>query len=172
MRSEKNKKLKQKIVTIVILGLTFGSIVFLVYSTYLWVNTVNLYYNLQDDITINEVQIFEQKGNQNMNVTLTIQNKLLGSHIKLYIAFKGIINGKTTIPLEDPYKGLPSGAFKTIIIPQQSASTVKFNFPLPEDCPKIEGPELKLIIRILASTILNEEQPQSFNIVKSAWLQR
>jgi len=172
MKNEEKNKLYQKIMTTIILGTTFGSIIFLGYSTYLWINTVNLYRNLQYDITISEVQIFEKLGNQIMNVTITVQNRLLGSHIKLYMAFKGIINEETTISLEDPYKGLPSGAFKTVIIPQHSATMVKFCFPLPEDFPKIEGPvELKLIIRILASTILNEEQPQSFTIVKSALLQ-
>ncbi|MEM1589130.1 MAG: hypothetical protein QW175_01765 [Candidatus Bathyarchaeia archaeon] len=170
MEGRKGKKNKRNSVIIaILLGLTIGSSIFVGYSTFLWISVAQFYHNLQSSITINEVQIAAKNESYLMNVTVSIRNELAYSHVNMYIALEKIIIHNNIISLDDPYEGLPPSAFTRVKVPQQSNVSVKFSLTLPKNFPKIEDSvEMKFVIRVLATTIINEGQPQTAIIIKSA----
>lgn len=166
-----NQKMKEKMLTVIFLGLTLGSTAFLGYTTFLWISIERFYFNLENDLNINQVKITTSNGNRLMNVTITIRNELACSHVNIYIAIEQIIVNGNRISLIDYYRGPLPGTFTRIKIPQLTNASVKLIFTIPESFPRIENQtELNFVMKIIASTILNEDQPQTIRVIKSARL--
>jgi hypothetical protein len=162
------KAQSKKALLLIFLGLTVGLAAFLCYTIYVWIGVGNLLRSLDDNTTIDNMEISTQNNTTSMNATITITNCFAGSYIKIYIAIKALtINGKTPISLYDLYEGQLPGTFGNIYISPLSNASIKLSFNLPSDSLKTEDLQnLTLNIRILATTVVNEGRPQTIDFEK------
>jgi len=153
------------------LGLTIGLIIFLGYTTQVWTSVGTLFDGLDENTTIDNIEISTQNNTTAMNVTITITNPMLFSHINTYIAIKSLIIDNELIPLEDYYEGQLPGTFGNLHAPPNSKATKKFDFKLPQNPSTQEYQSITLNIRFLVTTVVNEGSPQTIEFSKQYQLQ-
>jgi hypothetical protein len=161
------KEKTEKASILIFLGATIVLATFLGYTTYIWISVGTLFNTMDQNTTIDNVQISTQNNSTFMNVTIAIKNPLAFSHINVYIALKSLILGDESISLTNYYKGQLPGTFGNLYIPSNSKATIKLGFELPQNSSSaLEAQSITLIIRILATTAVNEGSPQTIDFAK------
>jgi hypothetical protein len=166
-----NRKIKTA-PTLIFLGLTIGSIIFLGYTTHVWISVGTFFNSLDENTKIDNIEISKQNNTTAMNVTITITNPMIFSYINTYIAIKSLIIDDKLISLEDYYEGQLPGTFGNLHAPANSKATKNFNFKLSQNLSSIqEYQSIKLNIHLLGTTIVNEGKPQTIDFSKQYQLQ-
>jgi hypothetical protein len=166
------KEKMEKAPILIFLGLTIGLTTFLGYTTYVWISVGTLFNTLDQNTTIDNIQISTQNNSTSMNVTITITNPLVFSYVNTYISIESLITDNKSISLEDYYKGQLPGTFGNLHIPPNSKTTIKLGFKLPQNSSSIqESRSITLNIRLLATTAVNEGSPQTIDFAKQYQLQ-
>lgn len=160
------KTKREKTLLLVFLGLTVALGSLLSYTMYLYIGVAGLFADLGENLTVEKIEMYTRDSSKQMSVTITVFNSFAGSYLKVYIAIKELRIGEKAIAL---YSGAVQfdGTFTYLNVPSLSNGTAKLSFDVssfsisPQDLQN-----LRVRIRLLATTVVNEGAPLSMDFVK------
>lgn len=161
------KIMKEKAL-LIFLATTIALAVFLSYTVYVWLGVAVLFYNFDENLAIDNVEVSAGENSQLMSMTMTITNSFVGSFLDLYVAVRALYINNTQILLFSGSQQFP-GTFASVELPPLSSKSldVSFSFSSDSSFPQdITDQQMIFSIRILAKTVVNEN-PMTINLIKS-----
>jgi hypothetical protein len=127
----------------------------------------SLFYNFDQNLAINNVEVSAGENPRLISMTMTVTNSFAGSFIDLYVAVRALYINNTQVLFFSGSQQFP-GTFGSVqLAPLSSKSlAVSFSFSADSSFPQdITGQQMIFSIRVLAKTVVNEN-PMTINLLK------
>jgi hypothetical protein len=152
---------------IIFLAITIALTAFLFYTVYVWTGVAALFYNFDQNLIINNVEVSAGENPRLISMTMTITNSFAGSFIDLYVEVRSLYINNTQALFFSGSQPFP-GTFGSVqLAPLSSKSLdISFSFSADSSFPQnITGQQMIFSIRVLAKTVVNEN-PMTINLLK------
>jgi hypothetical protein len=163
------KTKREKALLLIFLGLTVALGSVLSYTMYLYIGVAALFRSLDENLTIDKIEIYAYDSSELMKITMTVYNSFAGSYLKLYAAVKELYIGDKVITLYsggEPF----AGTFTNVDIPPLHNATVTLAFDVSSYSLNTQDLQnLKIKIRLQPTSVINEDVSQrlTYDLIKS-----
>ena len=132
---------------------------FLFYTVYVWTGTGVLLQNLDENFSVDSVEVYPSIDYTTVNATITVSNTFLGSYMRLYIVLWALNVNGTEVLLSDRAGNQVPGTVAGILVYPLSSGTVGMYFNVSSNSVTIQTPRnLMFIFRVTARTIVTENR--------------
>jgi hypothetical protein len=154
---------------VIFLGLTVGLSAYLSYTVYVYIGVALVFHGFDSNLTVDRVAVSTEATSPSVNLTMTVSNPFAGSYMDLYVAVKELTS--SGMILFSRYSGDPvPGTFVDVYLPAQSSRQIMLSFAPDQTDYHGQDPRtplnITLVIRILATTIINPESAQRIDVIK------